>query len=54
MVVVLYLIKKVAKRMEGMGLKIVKFHAIRKRRADVDVLEIDDDLDELINERIGV
>ena len=26
----------------------------RKRRADVDVLEIDDDLDELINERIGV
>ena len=26
----------------------------RKRRADVDVLEIDDDLDELINERVGV
>ena len=26
----------------------------RKRRADVDVLEIDDDLDELINEQIGV
>ena len=26
----------------------------RKRRADVDVVEIHDDLDELINERIGV
>ena len=26
----------------------------RKRRADVDVVEIHDDLDELINEQIGV